>query len=214
MDLTRQPSGRWIIDFGWEMSEQAAALYEAPYAYVLDHVRPVRLQNRSEAYRIRWWRHVEPRPGMWRAFGGRRKYIATSTVSKHRLFCWIEASVCPDHQLITVARDDDTSFGVLHSGFHEAMGASARNEAVGRRPRYTSTTTFASFPFPEGLTRTGRRPSMLTIRALSRSRGRRGGSMSCARRGSTRPISSSLCRRSCRGFPTASFRSVGRPLRS
>jgi hypothetical protein len=30
MDLTRQPSGRWIIDFGWEMSEQEAALYEAP----------------------------------------------------------------------------------------------------------------------------------------------------------------------------------------
>ena len=50
MDLTRQPSGRWIIDFGWEMSEQEAALYEAPHAYILEHVRPVRFQNRREAY--------------------------------------------------------------------------------------------------------------------------------------------------------------------
>ncbi len=41
---------RWIIDFGWEMSEQEAALYEAPYAYILEHARPVRLQNRCEAY--------------------------------------------------------------------------------------------------------------------------------------------------------------------
>ena len=41
MDLTRRPSGRWIIDFGWEMTEQEAALYEAPYTYILEHVRPV-----------------------------------------------------------------------------------------------------------------------------------------------------------------------------
>lgn len=91
MDLTRNPSGRWIIDFGWEMTEQEAALYEAPYAYILEHVRPLRLQNRREAYAADWWRHVEPRPGMWRAFGGGRKYIATTTLSKHRVFCWIQA---------------------------------------------------------------------------------------------------------------------------
>jgi hypothetical protein len=91
--LTRQPSGRWIIDFGWEMSEQEAALYEAPYAYIREQVRPVRLHNRREAYAAYWWRHVEPRPGMWQALGGQRKYIATTTVSKHRLFCWIRAPV-------------------------------------------------------------------------------------------------------------------------
>ena len=31
---------RWIIDFGWEMSEREAALYEAPFASVSQHVRP------------------------------------------------------------------------------------------------------------------------------------------------------------------------------
>ena len=46
--------------------EQEAALYEAPFAYVREHVRPVRQQNRRDAYRLNWWRHVEPRPGMWR----------------------------------------------------------------------------------------------------------------------------------------------------
>ena len=35
MDITRQPPDRWIIDFGWKMSETEAALYEAPFAYVL-----------------------------------------------------------------------------------------------------------------------------------------------------------------------------------
>jgi type II restriction/modification system DNA methylase subunit YeeA len=151
MDLTRQPSGRWIIDFGWGMSEREAALYEAPYAYILEHVRPVRLQNRRETYAAFWWRHVEPRPGMWRAFAGQRKYVATTTVSKHRPFCWIGARVCPDHQLIAIARDDDTSFGVLHSRFHEGW-ALRLGTSLEDRPRYTPSTTFETFPFPEGLT--------------------------------------------------------------
>jgi hypothetical protein len=40
MEITRRPSGRWIIDFGWEMTEHEAALYEAPFAYLVSHVRP------------------------------------------------------------------------------------------------------------------------------------------------------------------------------
>jgi type II restriction/modification system DNA methylase subunit YeeA len=119
MDVTRRPSGRWIIDFGWEMSEREVELYEAPFAFVLRNVRPVRLQNRREAYRVYWWRHVEPRPGMSRALNGCGRYVATPTVAKHRLFCWIDKSVCPDHQLIIVARDEDATFGVLHSRFHQ-----------------------------------------------------------------------------------------------
>ena len=46
MDLTRRPAGKWIIHFGSEMSEADAALYEAPFAYIAEHVRPVRQRNR------------------------------------------------------------------------------------------------------------------------------------------------------------------------
>ena len=31
------------------------------------------------------------------------------TVSKHRLFTWLDTGICPDHQLIVIARDDDTT---------------------------------------------------------------------------------------------------------
>ena len=87
---------------------------------------------------------------MWRALDGLPRFIATPTVSKHRLFTWLDAGVCPDHQLIVIARDDDVTFGILHSRFHEAwslrLGTSLED-----RPRYTPTTTFETFPFPEGL---------------------------------------------------------------
>lgn len=153
MDLTRHPSGRWIIDFGWEMSEREVALYEAPYAHIFQHVRPVRLQNRREAYAVHWWRHVEPRPGLWRALAQLTRYITTPRVAKHRVFAWVDKSVMPDCQLIIIARDDNVGFGILESRFHEAWALGLCTWlGVGNDPRYTPTTTFETFPFPEGLT--------------------------------------------------------------
>ena len=62
----------------------------------------------------------------------------------------MNARIYPDCQLVVIARDDDTTFGILHSRFHEAwslrLGTSLED-----RPRYTLTTTFETFPFPEGL---------------------------------------------------------------
>ncbi len=150
MDLTRRPAGKWIVDFGDAMEKGEAALYEAPFAHVAEYVQPKRKKNRAQKVREFWWRHEAPRPGMWKALDGLTRYIATPTVAKHRLFAWLDVCICPDHQLIVIARDDDTTFGILHSRFHEAwslrLGTSLED-----RPRYTPTTTFETFPFPEGL---------------------------------------------------------------
>ena len=151
MDITSRPADKWIVDFGRTMSAVDAALYEEPYRWVQEHVRPTWSKQREAGRRKQWWLHHRPRPKMWRALDGLSRYIATPTVAKHRLFVWLDARVCPDHQLIVVARDDDTSFGILHSRFHEIwslrMGSSLED-----RPRYTPTTTFETFPFPPGLT--------------------------------------------------------------
>ena len=151
MDLTRRPAGKWIIDFGSEMSEADVALYEAPFAHIYEHVRPARQRHRARRVRDFWWQHVRPRPAMWQALGNLSRYIVTPRVAKHRLFVWLDSRVCPDSATIAIARDDDTTFGILHSRFHEAwslrLGTSLED-----RPRYTPTTTFQTFPFPEGLT--------------------------------------------------------------
>ena len=70
------------------------------FRWVKEHVYPMRQQNRRDAYREYWWRHVEPRQGMWRALNGLSRYIATPTVAKYRLFAWYDVRICPDHQLI------------------------------------------------------------------------------------------------------------------
>ena len=88
---------------------------------------------------------------MWAALDGLSRYIATPRVAKYRLFVWLDARVCPDCQLIVIARDDDTTFGILHSRFHQIWSL-RRGTSLEDRPRYTPTTTFATFPFPPGLT--------------------------------------------------------------
>ena len=150
MDLTRRPSGKWIVDFGLSMSAGAAALYEEPFRWTQEHVWPMRQNNRREAYKKYWWRHVEPRPAMWAALDGLSRYIVTPTIAKHRLFMWLDSRICPDHALIVMARDDDTTFGILHSRFHETWSL-RRGTSLEDRPRYTPTTTFETFPFPPGL---------------------------------------------------------------
>ena len=152
MDVTRRSADKWIVDFGWTMAEEDAALYEAPFQHAKEHVYPKRQANRREAYREYWWRHVEPRQGMWRVLNGLSRYIATPTVAKHRVFVWLDTQICPDHQLIVIARDDDVTFGILHSRFHEAWSLRLGTWlGKGNDPRYTPTTTFETFPFPEGL---------------------------------------------------------------
>ena len=90
MDLTRRSSGKWIIDFGDTMSEAQAALYEAPFGYIDGHVKPVRQENREKASREFWFRHWNPRPGMWAALDVLSRYIATPTRRQvHRLFVWL-----------------------------------------------------------------------------------------------------------------------------
>ena len=149
-DLMGRSSDRWIIDFGPAMSEQEAALFEAPFSHVVDKVRPARLQNRRRSRRERWWIHGEARPNMWRAIRHLPRCVVTPETSRHRVFAWLERGLCPDHQLIVIAREDDATLGILHSRFHEAwslrMGSTLED-----RPRYPTASTFETFPFPVGL---------------------------------------------------------------
>jgi type II restriction/modification system DNA methylase subunit YeeA len=147
LDTTRRPRGMWIIDFGVAMPLPEAALYEAPFEYVRKHVKPFRDQVRRRSYRERWWLHVEPGSGMRRALSGLRRYIATPLLTKHRLFVWLDSDTLADHQLVAIARDDDYTFGVLHSRVHE-LWALATGTQLETRPRYTPTTTLETFPFP------------------------------------------------------------------
>jgi hypothetical protein len=147
LEIMRNPQRLWIVDFPPGMTEVEAAQYEAPFEYIRKRVKPIRAGNKRRAYAERWWIHAEARPEMRGALKELPRYLVTPTVSKHRVFVWLEGRTLPDHQLIVFARTDDYLFGVLHSRLHElwALRLGTRLET---RPRYTPTTCFETFPFP------------------------------------------------------------------
>ena len=149
-DVINRNREMWIIDFA-QMSLEQAALYEAPFEYVNVHVRPTRVASKRPLYAANWWLHMEARPGLRESLKSSSRFIATPRVSKHRLFVWIQKETLPDSALIAIARDDDYTFGVLHSSIHElwarASGTQLREVESGFR--YTPTTCFETFPFPQ-----------------------------------------------------------------
>ena len=73
------------------------------------------------------------------SLSGLTRYLATPRVAKHRLFAWVDAKVLPDCQLVVIARSDDTTFGILHSRFHELWSLSLCTWlGVGNDPRDTA----------------------------------------------------------------------------
>ncbi len=153
LEVLRRPQGLWIIDFGPEMAEAEAACYEAPFQYIRAQMKGGSLRSGEPRSAATWWLHQRPRPEMRAALRGLRRYLASPRVAKHRVFTYLDGSVLADCQLIAIARDDDTTFGVLHSRFHELWSLRMGTWlGVGNDPRYTPSTTFETFPFPEGLT--------------------------------------------------------------
>ncbi|WP_310476290.1 class I SAM-dependent DNA methyltransferase [Sandarakinorhabdus sp.] len=152
-EIVRRPQDIWIVDFGSELDESEASQFEFPFEHASRVVKPVRAQNSEKIARDFWWRFWRPRPDFYAKAEHCARIIISPRVSKHRLFAWKSPAILPDSAVVAIARDDDTSFGILHSRFHELwslrMGTFL---GVGNDPRYTPSTTFETFPFPAGLT--------------------------------------------------------------
>jgi type II restriction/modification system DNA methylase subunit YeeA len=151
LDVTRRPCDMWIVDFGVNSPLPEATLYETPFGHVVCNVKPARDLVRNDLERSRWWLHARPAPDLRLATAGLPRFIATARVAKFRLFVWVRPPVICDGQVVVIARSDDTTFGILHSRFHE-LWSLRLGTSLEDRPRYTPTTTFETFPFPERMT--------------------------------------------------------------
>lgn len=138
------------MDYGVNMPASEASLYESPFSYGFEHIKPTRVGKREQKTNEYWWTFQWTRPLMWAAICGLPRFIVTPEVSKHRIFAWLVLPIVPDKNLTVIARSDNTIFGILHSRFHE-LWALSMGTSLEDRPRYTPTTTFETFPFPQGV---------------------------------------------------------------
>lgn len=144
-DVTGHNSGNWVIDFGVDMPDREAMKYMFPYEYLRKKIAP------DESDTGTWWLFQNAGPAMRAALSKHERYIATSRVSKHRTFIWVNSSVLPDSSTVVFATGDDYDFGILQSRVHvvwsTATGTQLRDIESGRR--YTHTYCFERFAFPE-----------------------------------------------------------------
>ena len=153
LDVTRRPQERWVVDFGCDMALDEACLFEAPFAHVAEHVKPTREHVRRDWHRTHWWLFGDARPGLRLKLAPLPRFVVTPMVAKYRVLAWMPANQIPENLCVAIARADDTTFGILHSRIHELWSLRMCTwMGAGNDPRYTPTTCFETFPFPEGLT--------------------------------------------------------------
>ncbi len=118
------------------------------YQHLRDTVYPIRLENKREVYKTRWWIFAEPRPKMRATLNTlSKRYIATPYTAKFRPFVFVDVSVLPDAMAYAIALEDAYHLGVLSSRIHEAWCKEAGGTLEDRQ-RYNSSQCFDPFPFP------------------------------------------------------------------
>lgn len=157
-DVTGRPRDVWFIDLPLGLRRRDASLFASPYKHIATTpdedgklIEDLRDASGSTSSTYPWWQPWRPRPEMRSRIEKLKRYIVTPETAQYRLFVWLAYPVLPDKNLIAIPREDDLMFGLLHSRFHEAW-ALRKGSDLQDRPRYTHTTTFATFPFPEGMT--------------------------------------------------------------
>ncbi|WAS92516.1 DNA methyltransferase [Nannocystis punicea] len=160
---------RCVIDFG-ERDLSAAEAFAGPFARVADTVLPDRrraaaeeqrrnadLQRTRPGARInrhhagfldRWWRLSWRRGEMLEALAPLHRFIACVRVTRRPIFEFVSAQIRPSDALVVFALDDDYSFGVLQSAAHWQW-FTARCSTLKRDFRYTSSTVWDAFPWPQ-----------------------------------------------------------------
>jgi hypothetical protein len=148
-DLVQSHGDRYVIDLFGLAEHDARERYPELYQSLLNRVKPIRLQNKRESYRARWWVFGEPRTAMRHALAGLVRFIATPETSKHRVFLFADRTAMPDHTVFAIASDDAFTLGVLSSHVHALWADAAGSRiGVGNDLRYRNVTCFEPFPFP------------------------------------------------------------------
>ncbi|MDE8667820.1 hypothetical protein PY310_04400 [Pseudarthrobacter sp. H3Y2-7] len=152
-DITDSPTqgpSRWAIDFGLRPLEKCLP-YKAPLAIVRRDVKPEREKNNRKSYREKWWIFAEPRTAMRGALFGLPRYGAVAGHAKRLEVIWCEPRTLASNATNVFAFDDDYSMGILLSKAHDAW-AWHRSSTLETRLRYTPTSVFETFPWPDPVT--------------------------------------------------------------
>jgi hypothetical protein len=139
----------WVIDFA-DMEIEEASEYTLPFTWVKQNVKPERDKNTRKSRRDRWWRFGEHRPSMRRQISQIDQYFAIPKVAKYLAFQPVSTDKLPCEANMVIASEDFYILGILTSNVHRQW-VKAQSSTLKGDTRYTNTTCFETFPFPQSL---------------------------------------------------------------
>jgi hypothetical protein len=156
-DVSMRDQDGWIIDFTDFVLLKDASLFEAPFEAVrhVEQERGRRLKGETtEVGKLsEFWLMQRPRTELRAAIRGLGRVLAVPETSEHFVFRWLPSDGVYSGSLFVFPRSDDVFFGICQSRIHLTWArAIGNNLGAGNQDRYNKTTTFETFPFPDGLT--------------------------------------------------------------
>ena len=148
-DLVSRPDmspARWIIDFN-TMSLEEASRYKLPLAIIRERVKPTRDKSRDKRYREVWWQYARPVPSMRKAIHGLSRYGVSCITGKRIHVLWGAPGIIQSHACVIFAITDDYTHGIISSRVHDVW-VRGNSSTLEDRLRYTPSTAFETFPFP------------------------------------------------------------------
>lgn len=144
-----QAASRWVIDFA-SMRLELAMRYPLALEIVRTRVKTERETNREQFRREHWWLLGRPVLSMRKAIKGMPRFIIGTRVGKRLLITWVHPPTLASDATNVFAFHDDYSMGVLLSRAHDAW-AWSRSSTLKGDIRYTPTSAFMTFPWPDSV---------------------------------------------------------------
>lgn len=163
--IDQKPS-RCVLDFGLMSLEQALA-YPKALEVLRSQAKAARETSTSYSRNPRWWQFLWPRPDFRRAAAGLSRFIAGSRVGKRILFTWCETDWRPSDATNVFALGSDYAMGVLTSRVHTDWAAK-KSSTLEDRIRYTPSSAFETFPWPQATPEQRERIGGLSVELVDR----------------------------------------------
>jgi len=149
-DLTQRPDqspSRHVAYFAnWPL--ERAATYPEALSIVRAQAKEARESSRSYSRNPQWWQFLWPRPVFLERIAGFDRYMAGTVTGRRLFFVWCDLAVVSSNLTNVFALQDDFQIGVLSSALHERW-ARAQSSTFGDALRYTPSSAFETFPFPQ-----------------------------------------------------------------
>ena len=152
---------RWAIDLNRCRDITEAMQHGSAFERVQRDVMPDIIQKAEEEGRSSgrtvgprqnhartWWKFWRSRPELMSKLNEMDRYVVCGQVTKRPVFVFVSTEVHPNAALMAFTFDDDYSFGVLQSDIHWHWFTERCSTLKGDF-RYTNTTVYDSFPWPQ-----------------------------------------------------------------